>query len=409
MSNYFFSIPFTGQTFPSPLVHAFIRLNSCKPFDNCVELGLTEAVKNPDSLEQMQIYMQRQLSALGAELKLYCAPCFDNQALGGRVVAKALAPHYISVEAEAARTVFDALFNNGEMSSVNRAEIEPSLRRLERLLKKIKPVKNDLFAAQKDIIQSCIQPYADDINEADQRCAQIVHWVHCAARGMKNYGLTSCREKIRDILWMFCKSGHDKSEGFYNSLCAVARVYAGLGNLEKDFEKRGVELPTKEVLQESVEELFDPAYVVRETQKKIIQAEVRPYVDVIKNAGLNHDQAKQWIKSLAAVVKILEPLLPSCQKECIRSHLKAVFNSGQDKGETFYEALYAIVRVYMGLGDLEKTFTQMGEKIPAKELVQKTIRDMFSGPQLTQIMEQKKLEDRKIQSSAWRRFESTCR
>jgi hypothetical protein len=100
---------------------------------------------------------------------------------------------------------------------------------------------------------------------------------------------------------------------------------------------------------------------------------VSPYIDDIKSEAPDSQTAKRWIECAAAGLSACSPSI----KRNLSSLLYTACRSGAGKSEVFYESLFAISKIYSGMGDLEGALEQLGTSLPSKVLIEQAIFELF--------------------------------
>lgn len=241
----------------SPIVHVKIHTDRGDLRGNFITLGIPQALRVTGSLATVSSYVNERLQGLGAELVRFRLPSYSNEVFAGRAVAGDPIPYNIKVSNYLhARRVIDDLFAHNEMSATNRSEIEGALRELERSGEYASKGSNEISVAQKDILINMVEDYVETIKSAAPNNETAKSWLRCAARALSICG-PSVKNNMKSSLWTACKSGHDKDADFYEDLFALARIYSLMGDLERAFEQMGSSLPSKEIVRQTICDVFD--------------------------------------------------------------------------------------------------------------------------------------------------------
>lgn len=259
-------IPFSGQNNAykfnlhnvqdsSPIGLIWIHTNRTQVTENYMTLR-----PNPlfiDALQPITNYVNRRLQSLGARLVTLRISPFSDAVTEGRAVANQEVPSYIKVSNYVdARRVIDDLFTHNEMSASDRSDIEDALRELEKSGRFATHRTDSISTAQKEIIQSIVSPYIDDIKSEAPDKLTTINWVKCAANAVRTCG-PSVKHNLSSFLFTGCGSGHGKSKDFYECLFALSKIYASMGDLEGALEQLGEVLPSESIIQQTILDLFD--------------------------------------------------------------------------------------------------------------------------------------------------------
>lgn len=265
--NYFI-YPFSSQVSIPPIAEIYMQVDRYHPDRNHVDLRLCSLVQNAASFGKIDAYFAR-FQPLGAELKFLSLPSFAREVFEGLAHKGDRIP-FISIPAEKARDLFESLFQNGDMSSTNRADIENGLRELESSLRRANGVRDEITQAQKDLIQSFVQPFIEVAKEVELDRGKLLLLITTAAYQMGPSRLsydgyegrmrmhTCCPEEYRELmkssLYPYGDIRRNRSKDFFDAVFNIARVYAGLGNLESALEQTGSTVPSLQVIQRTIVE-----------------------------------------------------------------------------------------------------------------------------------------------------------
>jgi hypothetical protein len=211
---------------------------------NEVTLKIQDKYRRKDFLIPLTNYVNNKLQDTGARLRKFSD-------------FKVVIPDHVTVDYKNARLVIDRLFQNNEMSATNRSEIENALRELETSAKFAAEGIDEINTAQKEIIESMVEPYVEDICKEAPDLETAKRWIQCVSIYMQAGGFEYCQKRIGNILYNRVGSGHGKSKEFYESLLAVGRIYASMGDLEKTLSQIGEKLPSNEMIKKTIEEFLD--------------------------------------------------------------------------------------------------------------------------------------------------------
>lgn len=233
----------------SPIAYILVHTDRTQIAGNYITLGIPDSLRINAALGPLNTYVTERLQNLGARLVTSIEP-WSNEVFG-REPAYIKVANYID-----ARRVIDHLFINNEMSHGDRADLENSLRELEKSAQFASKCAESISTAQKDVIQSGVSLYIDDIKSEAPDSQTAKRWIQCAANALRIAG-PNAKNNLSYFLWTACTSGHDKSHSFYESLFAISQIYSSMGNLEGALEQLGVALPSKALVEQAVLELFD--------------------------------------------------------------------------------------------------------------------------------------------------------
>lgn len=240
----------------SPVVHIWMHTDRSEVAGNYITLGIPDRLLH-DALAPMNEYVNTRLYDLGARLITNRLPSFATAVREGRAVAGEEIPNHIKVSNYIdARRVINDLFAHNEMSAGDRADMENALRELEKSAQFAIKRAESMTVAQKDVIESVVSPYVDDIKSEAPDSETAKKWIQYTANALKICG-PSVKTKLASFLWTACKSGHKKSEGFYESLFAISKFYCSMGSLEGALEQLGEKLPSEALVQQAILDLFD--------------------------------------------------------------------------------------------------------------------------------------------------------
>ncbi len=242
----------------SPVANILMHTDRNQIAGNYITLGIRNSLMVKASLVPVNTYVTVRLQSLGARLVTRLMPAFANEVLAGRAAVNDEAPSYIKVSNYVnARRVIDDLFAHNEMSAVDRADMENALHELEKSAQFASKRAESITVAQKEVIQSVVSPYVDDIKSEAPDSETAKSWIRCAGAALSTCGPTSAKINLSSFLWTACRSGNGKSEDFYESLFAISKIYSNMGDLEGAFEQLGETLPSKALVQQTILDLFD--------------------------------------------------------------------------------------------------------------------------------------------------------
>lgn len=256
--NNFYKFNLHNDLDSSPLVHIKIFTDRAQVAGNYITLGIPDRLFK-DSLPRMTEYVNTRLQSLGARLVTGRLSSFADAVREGRAVANEEFPSYIKVSNYIdARRVIDDLFTHNEMSASDRSDMEDALRELEKSARFATLRTETISTAQKEIIQSVVSPYIDDIKSEAPDSLTAKEWVKCAARALETLGPSAVKDRLSSFLATAgLSSGCGKSESFYECLFAISKIYASMGDLEGTLEQLGESLPSNSIIQQTILDLFD--------------------------------------------------------------------------------------------------------------------------------------------------------
>lgn len=241
----------------SPILNVKIHTDRTQISENYITLCIPDALKVKAALDPINTYVNNRIKHLGASLVKLSIPSYCNEVLAGRANAGDIAPSHIKVSNYMdARRVIDDLFNHNEMSPSDRAGMEDALRELEKSGRYASLRAEYISIAQREIIQSMVSPYIDDIKSEAPDNQTAKSWVRCAANAISVCG-PSVKDKLSSFLWTACKSGNGKSEDFYECLFAISKIYTNMSDLESALEQSGETMPSKSIIQQTILDLLD--------------------------------------------------------------------------------------------------------------------------------------------------------
>ena len=253
----FFKFQLHNSLNSSPVAHVCIHTNRAQVSKNYITLGIPASLMVKAALGSINTYVNERLQHLGASLVKYRLSILCNEEAAGRALSGDIAPSHIEVPNYLdARRVIDDLFTHNEMSANDRAGMENALRELEKSARFSTLRAESISTAQKDVIQSVISPYIDDIKSEAPDSETAKNWVKCAANTLRICG-PSAKDNLPSLLLTSCRSGDGKSRAFYECLFAVSKIYANMGDLEGVLEQYGDALPSNSIIQQTILELFD--------------------------------------------------------------------------------------------------------------------------------------------------------
>ena len=241
----------------SPVVQIWMHTDRTQVAGNYITLGIPDTLMVKAALEPVNTYVNERLQHLGAFLIKWSMPSFCNEVLTGRASTGDIAPSHIRVSNYIdARRVIDDLFTHNEMSAEDRADMENALRELEKSAQFANKRVDSISIAQREVIQSIVSPYIDDIKSEASDSQTAKAWVKCAGNALSIVG-PRAKNNLSSFLWTACKSGHGKNEDFYESLFAISKIYSSMGDLEGALDQLGDGIPSKALVQQAILDLFD--------------------------------------------------------------------------------------------------------------------------------------------------------
>lgn len=249
----------------SPIVNLQLYTSRVNIEDNYLILGIKDM--ETTSLNAVSTYVQSRLGSLGAQLITYKLPPNANEVLEGRALKGSNAPYYIKISKVAnARAVIGNLFSYNEMSANNRSEVEIGLRELEKCATICQKTSNAISVAQKDVIVDLTRDYVKAITDEAPNSQTAIKWLRHTAILLKTMGIEQLKHRVlKSFLYTVHRSGHDKSDAFYDTLIGLARFYSSMGNLEQTFEQLGEGIPSNEIVKQTIEALFGPSQEERKS------------------------------------------------------------------------------------------------------------------------------------------------
>ena len=241
------SVSIVDQIPSCPFNEVTFYCNRYKAEENFVELSLTTEMQKPKAQRHVYAYMQQALGPFEATFVKAHTICSTGQQI----------PPYIFLKATQARPALDALAHNREISQASRTTLEPGISELERSADWARQVKSQLSVGQKDLIQSFVQLYLDTIRAELPNTETAKDWIHYTATQMRALGPDECTKSIRTVLREHFDYGEDKSADLYESLCIVAKTYAGLCNIEVSLAHTGDGIPSLDLIQKTIDETLD--------------------------------------------------------------------------------------------------------------------------------------------------------
>lgn len=254
---------------------------------NFLQIQIPRYLQNKDCLVPMQSFVENSgLSGLGSRLVTFvmhkeCSDVINGKAaIGDRIPTCIKVADYVD-----ARKVIDHLFGENKLSASERSNIEPILRELEKSARFASLRTEDISTAQKEVIQSFISPYIESIMSESPDAKTAKMWICAAANALKIcVNKDSVKEHLSSFLFTACQSGRGKSVDFYESLFAVSRIYASMGELESVLEQSGESIPKASIIQEIILNLFNEREQQPVNQEGSVQEEHDQAVDLLQNA-----------------------------------------------------------------------------------------------------------------------------
>lgn len=218
-----------------------------KADENFVELSLAQEMQKAKAQKYVHAYVQQALGPFEPTfIKAHTIHPTDQQI-----------PPHIFLKATQARKALDTLMRNRELSEASRTLLEPGLTELERSVEWARQVKSQLSVGQEDLIQSFTRLYLDAIRAEIPNTQTAKDWIHYTAMQMRALGPDECTRTIRTVLRKHFSCGDDKSAELYESLCLLARTYAGLCNIEVSLVHTGDGIPSLDLIQKTIDETLD--------------------------------------------------------------------------------------------------------------------------------------------------------
>jgi hypothetical protein len=256
--NNFYGVLLHNDIVDFPLENIQIRTDRTRLEGNYITLGVYRWCKRPEALERVSKFVHERLENLGAELvmscTLYCADVpIDNVRVPSFVVVR---------DYKKARAVINDLFKQEQMSADDRSTIEDPLRELEKSGKFASEQTDKITVAQKDCILTMIAPYVEEIKKEkpNEDTAQL--WIRFAVDAFKRANSITPDvlikpEVVHDFLQdKACHSALNKSDLFYESLLALAKIYCFMGDLEPTLKQLGPTLPSAAIIQQIILDAF---------------------------------------------------------------------------------------------------------------------------------------------------------
>jgi hypothetical protein len=154
--------------------------------------------------------------------------------------------------------------------------------------------------------------------------------------------------------------------------------------IEHLFTHHEIDASAKADLEPVLRELEKSAHIaasrketISKAQKEIVESMVILHVDDIKSEAPDSETAKAWIRHVSKILSIGPGGAPlPIARESLYSALSNKFNL-ERKSDTFYDALFAVVRVYANMAELEGALQQSGSDLPSVTLIRETIEALF--------------------------------
>jgi len=242
----------------SPVVSLCIHTDRTEIRRNYVVLRISEYLQTPRAFKDVNDYAIHRLQKLGAELITF--EVISGELLSERPWTSNIAPSHIKVANYAnARAVVQDLLMHQEMSMLDRIQIEKGLKELEISARFASIRTESISLAQKEMIQSVVAPYIDDIQSKAPNRQTAKEWVQQTSTMILNCGDPNF---VRDNLSYLINlqdinSENWVAEDFYECLFTVAKIYANMADLESTLERLGDSLPSKSIIQQTILECFD--------------------------------------------------------------------------------------------------------------------------------------------------------
>ncbi len=255
----FYKFTLNNRLDSSPVVHVCIQTDRSRVSENYITLGIRAALTGKASLDPVNTYVNERLQHLGAYLHTWSMPSFSDEVLAGRTNTGDIAPSHIKVSNYLnARRVIDDLFTHNEMSGSDRADMENALRELEKSGGFANKRVDSITIAQKDVIQSFVSPYIDDIKSEAPDAQTARRWIECTAAALNTFSSNTVKNSLSSFLGTAgLSSGCGKSESFYECLFTISKIYTNIGDLEGALEQLGESLPSNSIIQQTILDLFN--------------------------------------------------------------------------------------------------------------------------------------------------------
>jgi hypothetical protein len=235
-----------------PLKNIKVHTDRTKLEENYIELGLYKKCHKSDALERVSKFVHERLENLGAKLETVYTPYYADE------------PHvwiasYVNVgDYKKARAVIDYLFRNRKISALDRSVIEDPLRELEKSGQLASEQKEEITVAQKDCMLTMIEPYVEEIKKEKPNKDTATQWIQIAAYAWKTAGRVVTPKNLPCFLHTAsCDSGLHKSDLFYESLLALAKIYCSMADLESTLKQLGPTLPSAAIIQKIILDAFN--------------------------------------------------------------------------------------------------------------------------------------------------------
>lgn len=248
-----------------------INTNRNRVPKNYMFITINPVLLTPTNLNPIREYVRERFENLGGLLTTAEAGPSNIDVLLKKAEIGDLYPKKITISKYTdARGIIDNLFRYREMTAAQRADIEIALRELEKCGEYASRRKEQISVAQKDLIQSMISPYIENIKA--EISDEVI--IKCFLDITSSFLVTMSEKTPKEIraflpsilagkfgltwgggsfsLIPEAEIKREKSSDFYDSLIFISRFYISMGNLEDAIEQLGEGLPSEAIIQQTI-------------------------------------------------------------------------------------------------------------------------------------------------------------